>query len=60
LELRGLVGGWFGWHPGDLDPVLLLGGGSGVCRCWRWSALLVDQGDAPAPIKTERFGPSGA
>jgi hypothetical protein len=46
--------------PGDLDRVLLLGGGSGVCRCWRWSALLVDQGDAPAPIRIERFGPSGA
>ena len=30
LELRGPVGGWFIWHPGDLDPALLLGGGSGV------------------------------
>jgi ferredoxin-NADP reductase len=30
LELRGLVGGWFVWHPWELDPVLLLGGGSGV------------------------------
>jgi ferredoxin-NADP reductase len=30
LELRGPIGGWFVWHPGDLDPVLLLGGGSGV------------------------------
>jgi ferredoxin-NADP reductase len=30
LELRGPIGGWFVWHPGGLDPVLLLGGGSGV------------------------------
>jgi ferredoxin-NADP reductase len=30
LELRGPIGGWFVWHPGELDPVLLLGGGSGV------------------------------
>jgi ferredoxin-NADP reductase len=30
LELRGPIGGWFVWHPGDLNPVLLLGGGSGV------------------------------
>jgi hypothetical protein len=41
-------------------PGAAVGGRSGVCRCWRWSALLVDQGDASAPIKTERFGPSGA
>ncbi|HZD00968.1 MAG TPA: ferredoxin reductase [Actinomycetes bacterium] len=30
LELRGPIGGWFVWHPEDTDPVLLLGGGSGV------------------------------
>jgi ferredoxin-NADP reductase len=30
LELRGPIGGWFVWHPEGLDPVLLLGGGSGV------------------------------
>ena len=30
LELRGPIGGWFVWHPGESDPVLLLGGGSGV------------------------------
>jgi ferredoxin-NADP reductase len=30
LELRGPIGGWFVWRPGDTDPVLLLGGGSGV------------------------------
>ena len=30
VELRGPIGGWFVWRPGDTDPVLLLGGGSGV------------------------------
>jgi ferredoxin-NADP reductase len=30
LELRGPIGGWFVWRPGDQTPVLLLGGGSGV------------------------------
>jgi ferredoxin-NADP reductase len=30
LELRGPIGGWFVWRPGDPTPVQLLGGGSGV------------------------------
>jgi ferredoxin-NADP reductase len=30
VELRGPVGGWFVWAPGDPDPVLLVAGGSGV------------------------------
>jgi ferredoxin-NADP reductase len=30
LEVRGPVGGWFVWHPGDVGPVQLIGGGSGV------------------------------
>ena len=30
LELRGPVGGWFVWRPAAPDPVLLIGGGSGV------------------------------
>jgi ferredoxin-NADP reductase len=30
LEVRGPVGGWFVWHPGDDGPVQLIGGGSGV------------------------------
>jgi ferredoxin-NADP reductase len=29
-ELRGPVGGYFTWHPGDRNPVLLVGGGSGI------------------------------
>jgi ferredoxin-NADP reductase len=30
LELRGPVGGYFVWEPGDGGPVMLLAGGSGV------------------------------
>src|SRR6266498_5486509 len=30
LELRGPIGGWFVWHPGEASPVLLAAGGSGV------------------------------
>src|SRR4051812_9095161 len=30
LELRGPVGGWFVWEADDREPVLLVGGGSGV------------------------------
>lgn len=30
LELRGPVGGWFVWRPGQPGPVQLIGGGSGI------------------------------
>jgi ferredoxin-NADP reductase len=30
IEVRGPVGGWFVWRPAATDPVLLVGGGSGV------------------------------
>jgi ferredoxin-NADP reductase len=30
LELRGPIGGYFVWHPDEPQPVLLIGGGSGV------------------------------
>jgi ferredoxin-NADP reductase len=30
VEVRGPVGGWFVWQPGDPGPVLLVAGGSGV------------------------------
>jgi ferredoxin-NADP reductase len=30
LELRGPIGGYFTWTPGDGGPLLLIGGGSGV------------------------------
>jgi ferredoxin-NADP reductase len=30
VEVRGPVGGWFVWRPAATEPVLLVGGGSGV------------------------------
>jgi ferredoxin-NADP reductase len=30
IELRGPVGGWFIWRPGETRPVLMLAGGSGI------------------------------
>jgi ferredoxin-NADP reductase len=30
LEVRGPVGGWFVWKPDQVEPVQLIGGGSGV------------------------------
>lgn len=30
VELRGPLGGWFVWRPGEPDPVLLVAGGSGI------------------------------
>jgi ferredoxin-NADP reductase len=30
IEVRGPIGGWFAWRPQTPDPVLLVGGGSGV------------------------------
>jgi ferredoxin-NADP reductase len=32
LELRGPIGGWSIWHPGGLNPVLLLGVAAGWGR----------------------------
>ncbi|WP_329142969.1 ferredoxin reductase [Streptomyces niveus] len=30
VELRGPIGGWFVWRPEQAEPVLLVGGGSGI------------------------------
>ncbi|HXH36071.1 MAG TPA: ferredoxin reductase [Plantibacter sp.] len=30
VEIRGPLGGWFVWRPEEIEPVLLIGGGSGV------------------------------
>lgn len=30
VEVRGPIGGWFAWRPETPDPILLVGGGSGV------------------------------
>jgi ferredoxin-NADP reductase len=32
LELRGPIGGWFVWRPGDTTPVLLLAAAAGWCH----------------------------
>lgn len=39
LEVLGPVGGWFVWRPEQPEPVLLIGGGSGVAPLWAmWRA----------------------
>jgi ferredoxin-NADP reductase len=30
LEVRGPIGGWFVWRPNQLEPIQLIGGGSGI------------------------------
>jgi ferredoxin-NADP reductase len=30
VEVRGPVGGWFTWEPAQPEPILLVGGGSGI------------------------------
>lgn len=30
LEVRGPIGGWFVWEPGEGGPLMLVGGGSGI------------------------------
>jgi ferredoxin-NADP reductase len=51
LELRGPIGGYFVWGPGDRSPLLLLAGGSGVVPL---RSILRDHGrtgsDAPARL----------
>ncbi|PAX83031.1 FAD-binding oxidoreductase, partial [Streptomyces albidoflavus] len=48
LEVRGPLGGWFVWDPADgvPDPVLLVGGGSGVAPLM---AMVRARLSAPAP-----------
>jgi ferredoxin-NADP reductase len=49
IELRGPIGGYFVWEPGDIRPALLVGGGSGVVPLMamlRFHALLDDQSPA--------------
>jgi ferredoxin-NADP reductase len=48
LELRGPIGGYFVWEPGDSRPTLLVGGGSGVVPLMamlRQHAALDDKGE---------------
>jgi ferredoxin-NADP reductase len=30
LEVRGPIGGWFVWHPDEVEPIQLVAGGSGI------------------------------
>jgi ferredoxin-NADP reductase len=50
LELRGPIGGWFVWRPGDTDPVLLLAGGSGVVPLMAMVRTRVANG-SPTPMR---------
>jgi ferredoxin-NADP reductase len=50
LELRGPIGGWFVWRPGDTDPVLLLAGGSGVVPLMAMVRTRVTS-SSPAPMR---------
>jgi ferredoxin-NADP reductase len=47
LELRGPIGGYFAWHPGDLQPVLLIGGGSGVVPLMAMARTRAAAGSTP-------------
>jgi ferredoxin-NADP reductase len=46
LELRGPIGGYFAWHPGDASPVLLIGGGSGVAPLMAMARTRITSGSA--------------
>jgi ferredoxin-NADP reductase len=50
LELRGPIGGWFVWRPGDLAPVLLAAGGSGVVPLMAMVRTRV-AASSPAPMR---------
>jgi ferredoxin-NADP reductase len=48
FELRGPIGGYFAWSPGDGGPLLLVGGGSGVVPLR--SMLRARPDDVPAKL----------
>jgi len=50
LELRGPIGGYFVWHPGGPQPVLLIGGGSGVVPLMAMARTRAATGSA-APMR---------
>jgi ferredoxin-NADP reductase len=50
LELRGPIGGWFVWRPGEQTPVQLLGGGSGVVPLMAMVRTRVANG-SPTPMR---------
>ena len=47
LEVRGPLGGWFVWRPDATDPVLLVGGGSGVVPLMAMVRARKGSGSAP-------------
>jgi ferredoxin-NADP reductase len=46
MELRGPIGGYFAWHPENLSPVLLIGGGSGVAPLMAMARTRIASGSA--------------
>jgi ferredoxin-NADP reductase len=50
LELRGPIGGYFVWHPDEPQPVLLIGGGSGVVPLMAMARTRAATG-SPAPMR---------
>ncbi len=50
LEVRGPVGGWFVWRPGDDMPVQLIAGGSGVVPLMSMARAHAAAG-SPAPFR---------
>ena len=49
VEVRGPVGGWFVWKPGDSAPVLLVAGGSGVVPLM--AMIRSRDGASPTPFR---------
>ncbi|HEU4792778.1 MAG TPA: FAD-binding oxidoreductase, partial [Nitrolancea sp.] len=47
VELRGPLGGWFVWRPGQTQPVQLIAGGSGVVP---FVAMIRTHANASSPV----------
>jgi ferredoxin-NADP reductase len=50
LEVRGPIGGWFTWQPGQIEPVQLVAGGSGVVPLMAMVRAHATA-NSPAPIR---------
>jgi ferredoxin-NADP reductase len=50
IEVRGPIGGWFAWRPETRDPILLVGGGSGVVPLMAMIRER-DRAGSPAPFR---------
>ena len=51
LEVRGPLGGWFVWRPEQPEPVLLVGGGSGVAPLMAMLRARAGESGASAPFR---------